>query len=393
MADDPLATTSRLLLPTLVLSAFATQPSLVITVLLLIDIGNSFNTPVGIMGHISTSASILGTVFSVVMSILSIRHNHKTLLLTGLAFYVISAAGCYSATDYATMLIAYTLTGVGTAMVNPMQSTITANNYTLEQRSKVIGWTMAGTSIAGLVGSPIVSYFSEIGTWRLPFIAFMLPVALAALTLGFIGVPSGSQRAGDNIGFLTSIGMIFTSRSATACLVGTALASATWGGSLTYIMSFFRQQFGVATSWASLLLSAMALSKTGGHLWSGSLINKIGRKSFAIISMILVGSTTLVYLNIGQLWPSLFLGCVSCFVAGFQDSSLSVLSLEQVPEARGPMMSFYSASYRLGSTMGAGIGGFTLLLYNYNTLGMIFGILSLSAVLLCHSFVEDPTRN
>jgi predicted MFS family arabinose efflux permease len=366
---------------------------MLITGLLLIDIGKSFNTPVGITGQITTSASILGVIFAVLMSILSVRYRHKTLLLIGFAFFTISALGCYLAVDYNIMLIAYALTGIGGSMINPMQSTITAEHYRLEQRSKVIGWAMAGTSIAFLIGSPLVSYLSGVSDWRLPFIVFMFPVALASLIISYFGIPTVDRREGEKTSYVDSFRKILTNRSAVTCLLGTTLASAAWSGSLTYSISFFRQNFGLATTWASILLSAMALSKTVGHLWSGSLINRIGRKNFTVFSVAALGVTTFAYFNIGMLWVSMFVACISCFIAGFQDSSLSVLNLEQVPDSRGPMMSFHSAMYRVGSTIGAGIGGLTILLFNYGILGIVFGFFSLLSTLLYLLYAKDPTSS
>jgi DHA1 family inner membrane transport protein len=393
MVEGSKKSQNRLLLLSLVLSAFATQPQLIIMMLLLIDISKSFNTPVGITGQITTSASILGVIFAILMSLLSVRYRHKTLLLIGLAFFVISALGCYLAVDYNIMLIAYALTGVGGSMINPMQSTITAANYRLEQRSKVIGWTMAGTSIVALIGSPLVSYLSSISDWRLPFIVFMFPVALASLIISYFGIPPVDRGEGEKTSYIDSLRKILTNRSAVTCLLGTTLASAAWGGSLTYGISFFRQNFGLATAWASILLSAMALSKTVGHLWSGSLINKVGRKNFTVFSVAALGGTTFAYFNVGMLWVSMFAVCISCFVAGFQDSSLSVLNLEQVPDSRGPMMSFHSAMYRVGSTLGAGVGGLTLLLFNYGILGMVFGFFSFASTILYLLYAKDPTSS
>jgi len=393
VVEGPKKSQNRLLLPSLVLSAFATQPSLLITVLLLIDIGKSFNTPVGITGQITTSASIVAVIFAILMSILSVRYRHKTLLLVGLGFFTISALGCYLAVDYNLMLIAYALTGIGGSMINPMQSTITAANYRLEQRSKVIGWTTAGTSIAGLIGFPLVSYLSSVSDWRLPFIVFMFPVALLSLIISYVGIPTEDRREGEKTSYVGNFRKILTNRSAVTCLLGTTLASAAWAGSLTYSISFFRQNFGLATAWASILLSAMALSKTIGHLWSGSLINKVGRKNFTVFSVAALGGTTYAYFNIELQLVSMFVVCISCLIAGFQDSSNIVLNLEQVPDSRGPMMSFYSAMYRVGSTIGAGVGGLTILLFNYGILGMVFGFFSLLSTLLYLLYVKDPTSS
>ena len=54
----------RLLLPSLVISSFVTQPPLIITGLLLIDIGLTFSYPVGVAGQIRTTASVISAIIA-----------------------------------------------------------------------------------------------------------------------------------------------------------------------------------------------------------------------------------------------------------------------------------------------------------------------------------------
>jgi predicted MFS family arabinose efflux permease len=68
------------------------------------------------------------------------------------------------------------------------------------------------------------------------------------------------------------------------------------------------------------------------------------------------------------------------------------LNLEQVPESRGPMMSFGSAMYRLGSTLGAGIGGVAILLFGYGVLGVVIGVFSLWSMLVYLLFAREPKK-
>jgi len=389
--DNEEKTVGKLVLPSLVLSISATQPSVFIAMLLLIDIGLSFNTPVGITGQITTSAYVLGVVMAILMSVLSVRFKHKSLLVAGLALYSVSALGCFSAFSFSMMLVAFALTGIGSALVGPMRSTLAADLYAFDQRPRVIGWTVAGGSVAALIGSPLVSYLASVGGWRLPFIALMFPISLVALVLAYVGIPFGSTKEELKVKYLDGFKSIFSNKSAVTCLVGTALAAAAWNGSLTYSMSFYRQQFGLETTWVSLLLSVMALSYTVGAVWSGPLVNRFGRKRFTEYSVLFLALTTIAYLNIGQLWFSSPVACVSCIVAGFTDSSLVSLNLEQTPDNRGSMMSLSQATYMLGSTMGTGLGGLILLMFTYRAVGLAYGVLGLLASALYYLFSREPS--
>ena len=385
----------KLLLPSLVLSSFATQPPLIITGLLLIEIGLTFGYPVGVAGQIRTVSSVVSVIIALLMGVLSFRFRHRTLLLIGLLFLSLSALGCSISPNFPIMLLFSSLTGIGTAMITPMSSTIIGEHFPLEKRSTAVGWNQAGTSIAFLIGSPLVSYIAGLGGWRTTFLAVYLPISLIGLAVSFVGIPRTPQKTlhiTSEVAYLDGLKKVFTNKSAITCLMGTMMAMASWSGNLTYIMSFFRQSFSMATGLASILLSAMALSKTLGHLMSGNLINRFGRKTFMVASLLLLGVTTLAYMNIGFVWPSMVIACLCCVVAGFMMSSMTGLNLEQVPEHRSSMMSLSVASRLIGGTLGAGLGGLVLLLFGYGGLGMALGLLGFLSAIVYYMFAIDPTR-
>lgn len=129
----------RLILPSLVMSRFALQPSTLLVGLLLLDIGSTFGLPVGVAGQLRTAASVVGVVSSLLMGALSIRYRHKSLLMGGLLVFIISSVGCSLSMNFAMMLVFNSLAGLGTAMVAPMTVALVAEHLPLERRSGAIG--------------------------------------------------------------------------------------------------------------------------------------------------------------------------------------------------------------------------------------------------------------
>jgi len=129
----------RLFLPSLAFSYFAAGPLGVLVSLLLIDIGETFGVSEGVMGQINTLYSIVAVVIALLMGILSLRFKHKSLLLTGLLFISISALGCLVASDFNWMLVSYSLSGLGWAMVSPMCVTMIGEHFPLEKRASAVG--------------------------------------------------------------------------------------------------------------------------------------------------------------------------------------------------------------------------------------------------------------
>ena len=55
------------------------------------------------------------------------------------------------------------------------------------------------------------------------------------------------------------------------------------------------------------------------------------------------------------------------------------------------MMSLYSASDNLGSALGVVFGGYVLVLYNYNILGSVLGVMGILAAITFFFLTKDPT--
>ena len=384
----------RLFLPALVASNFASGPITVIAALLLIDIGATFNTSVGVTGQINTSNSIAAFTFALLMGALSIRFKHKSLLLTGLALIAISALGCFLASDFVTLLAFYALSGIGFAMVSPMTMALIGEHLPLEKRANAVGWVVAGGALVYVIGAPIIAFMSGLGGWRLPILEFIIPVLLISLFLAFIGLPSASahQTTTDRTTYLQSFKEILMNRSAVACLTGDILRSAAFSAILLYSISFIREQFSVSRDLASIVLLSAALCYAIGSLICGSFINRFGRKTSTVITALLSGTFTISFVHVSILWLSTLLIFVASWFFGMVASAANCLTLEQVPKFRGTMMSIDSAVVNLGSALGAAIGGLAIISFAYTGMATTLGTIGIAAAIIYLTLAKDPTK-
>jgi predicted MFS family arabinose efflux permease len=384
---------SRFFLISLFTANVVSGVPIIISGLLLIDIGVSFGYPVGVTGQISTAYSAIMIVFALAMGVLSTRYRPKTLLTAGILLYTISALGCYVATSFPMLILAYSLTGISSAIVFPMTATIIGEALISEKRSSALGWATAGNPFSVLFGSPTVSYIAGQYGWRSVFLLFMLPISIIGLVLVYYGLPktraaSISSRRSASEGYMS----ILANRSAVACLVGAMFVSINLSNVLTFAISSFRERFLVQAGLASLVFSGMAVTAFLGNVVSGKIIGRLSRKRVVASASFFLGILTMFTFNIGTFWFSagvsiiLFLFASSSFLAG------NSLTLEQETEFRGTLMSVNSAARGVGSTLGTMLGGLVLLRFNYSTLGFMAGFFGVLAVLAYH-FSEDPTRD
>lgn len=388
----------RLIFPSLVIARCVVPGPLIVTGLLLIEIGDTFGVSVGVAGQIRTASSILGIIFALLMGALSVRFNHKSLLLTGLLIYSISALGCSFAPNFNVMLIVYSITGLGFAMVVSMVTTLIGELLPVEKRTGAIGWTLAGASLIYLIGTLITNFIAGLGGWRMAFLGFVLPIALLGLLLaikGLKGLPptSSSHLTTTSIGsYLEGFKAVISNRSAAACLVGTALSTATWFSFLIYYASFFRQRFLVSIDFVSVIAIGSSLSYTLVSIICGRLVNRFGRKPLTVFSVFLVGVLVYSFTNVPNLWLSIAFEIIFCIFASIMITAFSSLTLEQVPRFRGTMMSLSSAAMSIGDMIGGAVGGLLLIMFDYGVLGITFGAISIIAALVIYLFAIDPTR-
>ena len=382
----------KLFLPSLAMSNFATGPLGVLIGLLLIDIALTFEVSVGVAGQINTISYIVSVIFALFMGILSVRFKHKSLLIIGLLCVGGSGLGCFLASSFNLMLIFYSLSGVGTAMVFPMAITLVGKHLPLERRGNAVGWIIAAGSLSYVIGAPVISFIANIGGWRLSLLGLVIPVSLAGLFLALIGLPSTSRKQQLTINkstYLRSFKGVLLNISATACLVGNVLRTASFVAVVLYGISFFRQRFLVSTDFASAIIIGAALCYTLGSLVAGRLVNRFGRKSLTVLTALLAGIFIVSFVYLSDLWLSLALNFLATWFSGMASSAANSLTLEQVPESRGTMMSINSAALSLGNAIGSALGGLVLVLFNYEAMGSALGAMGIVAAVIFYLLTVD----
>ncbi len=377
----------------LTLTNVASQPMSILISLLLIEISQTYNVSVGLAGHIKTLSTGISILIALLVGALSIRYNHKSLLLLGLAFLATAALGCYLAPSFEFLIIAYSFTGISFALISPMSRTLIGELLPRDKRVNAMGMIIAGYALAYLFGSPAIGYLAGIGGWRFPLITLILPITLIAMIYAYMILPKNEVGPKNSLGsFKVGFREVLSNRSALSCLTGGLLAQISLIIILTYNASYFRQVFGFSLVTASLLSIGTALSYISGSMISGKLSESLGVKNLAVIATFLLGASTLVYLNLPLLYPAIALCFLACFSAGTWDASSSTLTLEQVPQYRGTTMPLNSASMNMGGFLGASLGGLILVGLGYGGIGVLLGGTAVIASAVYRVFTVDPKR-
>jgi predicted MFS family arabinose efflux permease len=392
--EEEKPSTGRLVLPSLTLSSFTTQSHGLLTALLLIEIGQTFGSSVAVTGQIRTFSAVTAFIFALLTGALSIRFRQKSLLLTGIIFFIVSAIGCAFAPNFNMMLVAYSLSGVGFALVWPMIIALVGSYFSPEKRAGAIGWINVGPGLSFVIGAPVINFIAGYGGWRAGFLGFVLPIAILSLlmTAKYLSKPLFEIQTMDSgEGFLEGFKRVFSNRSASACVVGSMLLLASFQVIYLYSASFLRQRFLISTGFASIVLIIMALCFAFGSLSVGRFVDKFGMKPLTVGSILLFSVFTISFTLLPNLWLALTMLLLGFWFWGLSNGASSSLILEQVPRYPGTMMSASTAAMNIGEAVGAGVGGLVLLLFNWGFLGVALGAMGIVAALVFHFFTVDPT--
>ena len=223
ISTEDLVTPSSGILPALLIARISMRPPSLVTSLLLIDIGLSFSVDVGVAAQLSTVAALIAAISSLLMSILSEKIKHISLLLIGLMCFCLAALGGYMAPTFPMMLVMYAIYGFGLPIVGTMTFTLVASHFPLKKRASTIGWISASPPAASLLGIPIIVALDKIGGWRLAFIGVALPIAMLSLIVVLVGIPSPDTNKIPQVENKKSIvegfKEVLSNRSAKMCLL------------------------------------------------------------------------------------------------------------------------------------------------------------------------------
>jgi len=385
------STPSKLLLPILSLAVLSTWLVTIIFQILLIDIAKYYQIQIGTASMAASVGSVSGIIFGLLMAVVSIRFNHKLLLLSGLVCTILGILGYYFAPNFASLLAANIGVGAGIAIVNAMSFSIIGDNYPLKNRGKAVGVIVAAMTFAFVVGSIAVGVIVSFGDWRLAVILLALPFAIASLVLAAFVVP---RRPILNVHvnkepFSIGCKLAFSCLSTVAALLVTMFLLCESAISY-YSVSFFRDQFGLsATLGASFNLIANVASAVGGAV-AGLMVNRVGRKKLGTITLVISSGLTIMFMFMPTLELSGFIGILRFWFSSMAMTAGGSLILEQLPKFRSTMMSLNTVFMNIGMFVASLIGGFMLNGYGYQALGLVLGSLGIVGTIVWITLVKEP---
>jgi MFS transporter, DHA1 family, inner membrane transport protein len=384
----------RLFVPVLMVCGFLTWGFTAFYSTLLIDIAASFNVSIGIASQVLTVTRLTGLLFSLIIGFLTLRFNHKFLLIFGLMFFASGTLGCFLTDNFGLFFFFQLFLGIGFVTVAIISLTLIGDFLPIEKRGLAIGLTVSAGLFAFVIVPPLSSYFLVFASWRSILSWFMLPLTSICVLLCLLSIPGKPQmqKLFQPDSTLRVFKNVLSNPSAIAC-VGSLTLLAFLSSVPIFAVSFYRLVFFSSPITAATYSTIAAVGGVIGAVIGGKLVNRVGRKALGIITAFLSSILTIVFTLVPNEYVSVSLWATSACTLSMNLASLHSLVLEQIPENRGTMMAIENSFRNAGLILSVTVGGFVLQTYanNFNLLMIIFGSTAIFSVPILLLKAKDPT--
>jgi DHA1 family inner membrane transport protein len=342
-------------------------------------------------GH-AISAYALGVVVGApVIAVLAARTSRKTLLLVLMAVFALGNLLSALAPGYLSLLVLRFLTGLPHGAYFGVAALVAASLVPPNRRAQAVGMVMLGLTIATLIGSPLVTWFGQMLSWR---VLFASVAVIAVLTIFLIWRYLPATAADDGASPLRELGALKSRQVWFVLAVG-----AIGGGGMFTVLSYIAP---VATDVAHMPAGLVALvmvlfgagmvagNTVGAWLADRSMMGTIG-------GALLFTASALVLFSLTAANP--YLLCLFVFLIGCEVAMVPALQtrlMDVAADAQTLAAALNHSAFNIANALGAWLGGLAITWgYGLASTGFVGAGLALSGfvVFLCSLWLDGrPAR-
>ncbi|WP_432735119.1 MFS transporter [Maridesulfovibrio sp. FT414] len=144
---------------------------------------------------------------ALITGLLSSRVARKSLVYTGIFFYMLGGAGGGLATSIPFLLSMRAVLGIGVGILMPLSTGIIADIWSGDEKAKIMGLASASSNLGGIIAMLLSGMLAAV-SWRASFLIYLLGIAVWVLIFFFLPEkhpsPVEKRQSSQGIGFLGS---------------------------------------------------------------------------------------------------------------------------------------------------------------------------------------------
>ena len=265
------------------------------------EISRFFGVSISAAGQMTTVYAITYALLAPTIAALAAGIPRKSLLVAGLALFIIANLATAASPTFAIALITRIFAGTGAAMFAPTATGAATMIVPADRRGFALSVVVAGLTASTALGSPSGALIGGLGDWRwtMAFVA-----ALAAISALGVGTMLSDVPSPPKISLLKRIAPLADPRI--GLTLGTTLLTMTGIFIVyTYFAVVFAQLIGGNPFVLGSLLVLWGAAGTAANLFAGHMIDTIGNRKLIVsmLAVLIVVSAILPFTG-NQLWSA-----------------------------------------------------------------------------------------
>ena len=353
---------------TLLVALAASQAALVVLNPVLPEVARDLGISIATAGQLRTVSGLAAGLVALATGLLAARVGLRDLLLGGIAVHALGSIGSAAAPDFAALVVAQALVGVGIGISYSAAIAATAEWASAAERSRVLAVALLGPPLAWIVGMPLVGVVGEV-SWRLTWVAVPAGTAFVAgvLLAGHERTPPAAAPAGLRL-VLATPGIVRWS-------IGELLAFSGWAGALVYMGALLVESYDLSIAETGFALGLGALAYVPGNLLFRRVVDEHGRILLVILALLAAATVAVLGAVRPSVWFSIGAFAVLSFIAGGRTLAGGARGLDLASDVRLGVTGVRTAALQAGYFVGAAVGGIALSAGGYRALGFAFAAL------------------
>jgi predicted MFS family arabinose efflux permease len=294
------------------------------------------------------------------------------------------------APTFETLIAARAIAGIGGSLIFPNANALIGDLFPYRERGGALATVIGFNTMASVIGVPVAGVVAEATSWRVSVGLVGVIALVAGVALATFLRPTASKLNEQRIRAMYRL--ILSNPSAVAAIVSSFLGSLYWFTWVTYLVVFFQHTYGLSEGTASTYSLTLGLGVLIGSQIGGRIGDRIGHRLVVAGTIVVSGVILLTLTNASP--PLLIAAAMNlalCAVIGARFATNTSLLTEQVPEARGTLFAFSSATASLSIVAGAAIGGIFVDTIGFSAIGVFCMVTALLSSAIVLAFVrEDP---
>lgn len=380
----------RLVLSIVGALTFASVYATLVMAPVLTQISDEFGVSTGTAGLVAAAYGGPGVVTALLVGPYSDRFGRKRFMVAGTlimgVFTILSAL----APTFETLIAARAIAGIGGSLIFPNANALIGDLFPYRERGGAMATVIGFNTMASVIGVPVAGVVAEATSWRVSVGLVGVIAIVAGILLAAFLRPTSSNINEQRIWAMYRL--ILRNPSAVAAIVSSFLGSLYWFTWVTYLVVFFQQTYGLSEGTASTYSLTLGLGVLIGSQIGGRIGDRVGHRLVVAGTIVASGVILLALTNA----PPPLLGAAAmnlalCAVIGARFATNTSLLTEQVPEARGTLFAFSSATASLSIVAGAAIGGVFVDTVGFGAIGVFCMAAALLSSAIVLAFVrEEP---